>query len=96
MLAARVEVEYTHRRALVKIGAWYCECCILDLYQVETEQDERDLLARLDDDYAHEEWGMAPRIWATEREALETLRREADPEEYAKIDARLAKVDVKP
>jgi hypothetical protein len=92
--AASATEEYHRRYALIRLGAWYCECCIIDLSQVKTTDEAADLRDRLTDDYEADEWGMAPQVWATEREALEALLGGADSDEKPKIEARLKALDV--
>jgi hypothetical protein len=90
--AANATEEYHRRYALVRLGAWYCECCILDLYQIKTTDEAADRRDRLTDDYENDEWGMAPQVWATEREALEYLLHGESGDGKRIIEERLERI----
>lgn len=53
-----------------EIGWWYAECCRQDLYQIETEEDLRDVLKAIKD---HNADGFTLQVWPTKEEALKVL-----------------------
>jgi hypothetical protein len=58
-----------------QIGYYECECCLLDLYKIETEAHLRAVLNRIKD---NDEVGPLM-IFATLAEAVEALRGELSP-----------------
>lgn len=61
-----------------QIGFYHCECCLLDLYRIDDENDLESVRERIDDG---DEIGALP-IYATLAEAIERHRSdyEGDPE----------------
>lgn len=75
-----------------QIGYYYAECCLIDLYKIETEKDLVDVEARIAD---NDECGPLM-VWPTLADAVAALRGEASgltPEEEAAEFARLGWID---
>jgi hypothetical protein len=53
-----------------QIGYYYAECCLLDLYKIETQEDLEDVLSRVE---SNNEVGQLM-IFATLDEAVKKLR----------------------
>jgi hypothetical protein len=75
-----------------QIGYYQAECCLLDLYKIETQEDLDDAIARVED---NDECGPLM-VFATLAEAIAYLRGNASgltPQEEAAEFARLGWVD---
>lgn len=69
-----------------QIGFYEAECCLLDLYKIETQQDLDDALARVDDN-----WEVGPlMVFGTLAEAIVHVADDGlTPEQEARQYARL-------
>jgi hypothetical protein len=72
-----------------RIGYYSAECCMLDLYKIETEEDLAEVRARIADS---DECGPLM-VFPTLADAVAALRGELSPEEEAKEFARLGWVE---
>ena len=53
-----------------EVGQWYSRCCEEDLYQIETEEDVREIEEELEE---FEGLCVTVRVWPTREEALADL-----------------------
>ena len=72
-----------------KIGYYQAECCLLDLYKIENQQDLDDVLERIED---NDEIGDLM-IFKTLSEAISNLRLESERDTEKKEFERLGWVD---
>lgn len=86
------EKEFQRRRDLIRVGAWFSECCYRCLYRIDTEQEAQELRDSFDVLQDCEEQDLAPQIWATEKEALEHWLGDI-PEDDARIRERLKEIE---
>ena len=56
-------------RALICPGAWWCMCCLYDLYQIEDEEAADEVRYWWDENLMHG-------VWTTAKEAVEHLSKD--------------------
>lgn len=67
-------------RDQIRIGAWWCMCCPLDLYEIEDEQGADDVRHWWDEGLMHGVWDTREAALHDMRDDVEMLRAAGDLE----------------